>query len=105
MRNKRRAKRFKMNTYRKVRLSDKQRKVLEQIHNHEQPSERFPEGIPLYAGHTFLSLDFYSEAERDRWLANLESRKLIHRSGPSKCFIRLTSIGREAIGKAPKPEK
>ena len=79
------------------RLSQQQIEVLDLINMRTQPMVDFPEGLPVYAGPTFLSDMFHSEADRDRWLKNLEKRGFITRSGNAKCFLRLTDLGREAL--------
>ena len=78
-----------------ARLSDKQRELLAEIAVWETPTEEFPKGLPFYTRHTHMQFDFNTEAERDRWYKNLETRGLI--TITKGCSMRLTDAGRAAI--------
>lgn len=79
------------------RLSEKQLVFLSRVASSETPTEGWPQGLPLCVNHRFMEYDFLTEAERDRWLANLVTRGFVtchHRH-----FYRLTDAGRAAVAR------
>lgn len=85
------------------RLSSKQLQFLENVANCESPTDRFPDGLPLYANSRFMEFDFDTESRKFAWIRNLTVRGFISTSGPMGCFIRLTDAGRAAIAQAQQP--
>lgn len=72
-----------------IRISNKQRVVLEDI----QASEPLPLYVENITDEVQFSWD--SEAERKRWLKNLEARDLLRIE--KGCFLRITDRGRDAL--------
>ncbi len=79
-----------------IRISNNQRIVLEDIQASEE-SQYNGKNIPLYIESIPDEVQFSwnSEAERKRWLENLEARGLLRIENGS--FLRITDRGREAI--------
>jgi CTP-dependent riboflavin kinase len=79
-----------------TRISNKQRIVLEDILASEATAYN-GKPIPLYIEHILAEVQFSwnSEAERQRWLENLEARDLLRIEKGH--FLRLTDRGRKAL--------
>lgn len=82
----------------KIRLSSKQREVLQMVADSCVPTAVRPNGpdmvIPLYVEHIPEHL-FWSQSERDRFVKNLESRGLI--SVKKQHFLYITDAGKSAL--------
>lgn len=79
-----------------IRISNKQRIVLEDIQASETQSYN-GKTVPLYIEHISREVQFSwnLESDRKRWLENLEARGLLRIEKGS--FLRLTDCGRDAI--------
>jgi hypothetical protein len=79
-----------------IRISNKQRIVLEDIDAAEQHVYQGKK-VPLYIEHITdeVQFSFNSERERARWLEAMEARSLIVIE--RGCFLRLADMGRDAL--------